>query len=270
MLNLSAVIPKLEKLAEQFLDESLPSELHPSAFEAFDPSLYERDDLERGKLAWHARVLDEYRSMVAFTSLLQDATQLGLSFDALTCLQRLVRDETRHVELCKRMHIALGGSAMIEGIPNWSITPPDLPPVHRIYHQVIGSLCVGETMSVAMIRAVRNATKDPLAKALMTSLLRDESFHSRLGWNLLEFFHQRDPQGVQGFIEQNAPSYIAAAKQVTIADPEAKEPPFNSFGHLPSSARTAAALKCVEEDIIKPFENMGFIITAEEPVKTVA
>ena len=62
-------------------------------------------------------MLDEYRSQVAFTDLLANMTTAGFAFDLLGVAVRVVRDELRHVELCRRMINVLGGSDLMSGDP---------------------------------------------------------------------------------------------------------------------------------------------------------
>src|SRR6476620_9766720 len=103
MLDLRSSSRVLARFHDRFHDDGLPTDLSLQAFARFDPGAYDAASLEWGLGAWQARLLDEYRSQVAFTDLLLQLTELGFSFDVLGTAVRLVRDEARHVELCRRM-----------------------------------------------------------------------------------------------------------------------------------------------------------------------
>src|SRR4051812_285248 len=117
-----------------------------------------------------------------------ELTEAGCSFDLLVSATRVVRDEARHVELCRRMVVALGGTSALEGTPSWTRSQQSVPVRTRLLRTVVGSLCVGEMLSAAMISRARDFATDPLAHAVTASLARDEAFHGRLGWDLLEIF----------------------------------------------------------------------------------
>jgi hypothetical protein len=184
-LNLSSADPGLAKAQRRFFDEALPAELHLEAFERFDRRAYDAATLTWARESWELRTLDEYRSQVGFSEFLLELTELGCAFDTLTAAVRVVRDEARHVELCRRLVRALGGSDVIPGEPGWVHSDKRESLEVRAVMTVTGSLCIGETLSTALLAATREKTVDPLARHVVTALTRDESFHSQLGWMLL-------------------------------------------------------------------------------------
>src|SRR5205814_1663172 len=129
---------------------------------------------ERGRKSWTLRALDEYRSLIAFTSLVEQISRLRLSFDVLGTAVRVVRDEHRHVELCRRMVVALGGDSLLDGEPAW-VECAGFSTRRRMLEQVVGGLCVGETVSVHFLAAMRDETADPFARAVLSTMVADES-----------------------------------------------------------------------------------------------
>src|SRR5262252_3903259 len=99
MLDLRSTSRVLAGFHDRFQDDMLPLDLSLQAFARFDRGTYDSASLDWGLSAWQARLLDEYRSQVAFTDLLLQLTELGFSFDVLGTAVRVVRDEARHVEL---------------------------------------------------------------------------------------------------------------------------------------------------------------------------
>ena len=169
----------------RFQAEALPETLSEEAFTRFDPSVYSSQTVAWARAAWEARLCDEYRSQVALTALLADLTTEGFAFDVLGAAIRVVRDEARHVELCRRMVLALGGNEQIDGEVHHVAAEGDTG-LERVLDLTLSFLCIGETLSARLIAAVRAKATDPLAHAVLTEMLADESIHGQFGWTVLE------------------------------------------------------------------------------------
>lgn len=163
-LDLSPASRQAAAYHERFLEETLPDGLRLPALEAFDPAIYDDATIVAGRTAWQLRALDEYRSFVAFCDLLALLSRLGAASDLLGTCARVVRDEDRHVELCRRMVRALGGDDVMPGEPAHT-TPTTSDDVARLLHHTAGSLAVGETFSMMVLAEMRSATDDALARA---------------------------------------------------------------------------------------------------------
>ena len=103
-------------------------------------------------------------------------------------MARVVRDETRHVALCSELVDHLGGWLDDAHEPGWVRQDRRLPVELRVARSVVGSMCIGETVSVFMLRAARERATDPVAREVLTRMSSDEAFHSRFGWLWLEEF----------------------------------------------------------------------------------
>ncbi len=189
-LNLSTSNRTLGTHGRRFIDERLSEGLQAGLFAA-PPTTGTEDERAMALNAWQQATLNEYRSQVGFTLLLSEATLEGLPFDALQTLARTVRDEAVHVELCRRMVRWLGGTDEIPGTPQWVTPDESLPRLDRIGDMVIGSLCIGESVSCFLLGAGRDEATDPTARAVLTQMTADESFHSQAGFALLEMLMPR-------------------------------------------------------------------------------
>lgn len=184
-LDLRANSRALETFGRRSLDALLPAALQSGRFATWKPK---GDDtaVAIGRSAWEQMTLNEYRSQVGFTDLLHAMTRLGLSRDSLQTMERLTRDEVVHVELCRRMVVGLGGSDIIPGEPQWVGLDESLPSmVERVIEMVTTSLCIGESLSCALLGAAAKAAKDPVAKAVLTRMTADESIHGQSGFHYL-------------------------------------------------------------------------------------
>jgi hypothetical protein len=267
MLDLRSTSRVLGKYHDRFQDDMLPKELSLQAFAAFDRGAYDAASLDWGLGAWQARLLDEYRSQVAFSDMLLQLTELGFSFDILGTAIRVVRDEARHVELCRRMIHALGGDDIIPGDPAYVNPDKSLAPMLRVLQTTVGFLCIGETISLRLILGVRNMTIDPLARRLITCLAADESLHSSFGWNLLEVLTPVLSADERAWVNESLSPFFGAVKDIVRASAgsevsEAAEPlssaPPNPFGYLSARDRMDVFDEAMRRDILPRFETLGF------------
>jgi hypothetical protein len=257
VLNLSASGSAADTFHQRFLDESFPCELSRKAFAAFKRGAYDRSAVNVGRRTWQHRALDEYRSQVAFTELLMLLTDLGFAFDILGTCVRVVRDEARHVELCRRMVAALGGPQIIQGDPSWVRADASQPKMHQVLRIVVGSLCVGETLSMRLLAAATRYTADPLAKAVNACFVKDESIHSRFGWTLLEALEPTLRNADRREIAQTLPHFLEGAEGIVRSGPSDPEAAGNPFGYLPDEVRDRVFFQALERDILAPFEGLG-------------
>jgi hypothetical protein len=271
VLDLSPSHRALDTFQQRFLAEGLGSAVSPKAFAAFDPLRYSPEQLSFARADWESRTLDEYRSQVAFTELLMELTEVGFSYDALGTCIRVVRDESRHVELCKRMLNALGGTDQLSGEPHWVRSDKTLPTRYRVLNTLISSLCIGETLSVNVLIAVRDNTTDELARAVTTQLAADESIHSRFGWSLLELFTPEMESEERAWVNELLPGIFYATEQAVRVEASDVFSPLSPFGAISNSDRNALLYRTFEKDIVEPFEKLGFrAVDAWEKRATIA
>jgi hypothetical protein len=256
VLNLNESHKVLDTYHEKFMDDGFPETLCMRTFEGFDTGRFDELELERGRQIWRGRALDEYRSQVGLTEFLSEITELGLPFGALGSGARVVRDEVRHVELCRRMLTVLGAGKVVPGEPNWVRSDKRLPLRLRVLRTVVGSLCVGETLSVRMLNAARECTEEPLAKAAMTCLVSDESFHARFGWSLMEMLHPVLTDEERQDLVFTLPFYLGAVEQMMVNVPDPCQP--HPFGFLDRSGALEVFNQYVTLDCIDRFEDLGY------------
>lgn len=216
MLDLRSAHKALNHFHHNFIDGSMQREISLEAFKRFDKKAYDKQQLAWGVEAWQLRTLDEYRSQVAFTFLLSDLTQLGFSFDVLGTAMRVVRDEARHVEICRRLVKAFGGSDQIKGEPSYAMPDANMPVMRRVLHSIVGALCIGETISVKLISSVRKSTLDPLTHEALTCLAADESIHGRFGWIMLELLWPHASPDDRASILQMLPTSLRSAERIVV------------------------------------------------------
>jgi hypothetical protein len=243
------------KRSDRFFDERFPEELSLEAFAVFDPLRYAPSEVALGLQVWQLRALDEYRSLVGLTEFIGELTQAGFAFDALGIALRVLRDQGRHVELCRRMVSALGGELEIPGESSWSPSDRTLPRERRIFRIIVGSLCIGETLSAQALAAASRSSEDPLAKAALTCLAADESIHGRFGWVLLDLIAPHLCPEDRADIELCLPYFIQSAHD---AFSQGGQPVSHPFGHIEAAAQQQIYQQTLESKIFPGFTKHGF------------
>lgn len=258
-LDLRSADEGLDLLQRRAFDAELPRRCRSAAFASVDLSGLSADERGQGQAAFAQRTLDEYRSQVGLTEFLQEVTELGCAFDILTAAVRVVRDEARHVELCRRMVVALGGSDVIPGTPTWVTSDRSRPVLERVLVSTFGSLCIGETFSMRLLVASRDAATFPLAKAVLTVLAKDESTHSALGWRLLPVLWPVAGKAMRKRVAALLPDLLLASHEAVFGEATHDEAGVEGdpFGDVTLAERQRVWDRTLEKDLVRRFEALG-------------
>ena len=151
---------------------------------------------------------------------------------------------------------ALGGWDEKAPEPQWVRSDKRLPLRRRVLATVIGSLCVGETVSVQMIRGVRESASDPVTHAVLTRMLADESFHSRFGWWWLESTPLDEEERAWGhrYLAKLLP-HLDGQMRPRGASPRAYVA--SPFGSMSAPEREEAFVVAMEKTILPGFDSAG-------------
>lgn len=156
--------------------------------------------------------------MAAFAQLLEELIQIASPIDVIGCAARVVRDETRHVELCARVVTELGGSAPTAGSPRWVVSDERRPARDRVAYTMVGSMCIAESISVTMIARALKRTSDPVLYEVTRRVLADEAFHSRFGFDWLVATWRTLPLSTRLYVESTLPRRLAAIEREQAPD----------------------------------------------------
>jgi hypothetical protein len=129
------------------------------------------------------RAAEELRSALIFRALTRASKQAGMPEPWPRRFASAVKDEVRHARLC-----ATVGQQLRAGPPRYDPTAvrlrlASLPDATtRTAALLLVEVAIGETISMCLFRAGRRAAVEPLTRATLGSILRDEARHQRLGW----------------------------------------------------------------------------------------
>lgn len=259
-LDLRATNGALETFGRRSLDALLPPALQSERFAGWRPK---GSDEARaiGLGAWQLMTLNEYRSQVGFTDLLHAMTRLGLSRDSLQTMERLTRDEVVHVELCRRMVVGLGGSDVIPGEPSWVGLDASLDdPLDQVIEMATTSLCIGESLSCALLGAAAKAATDPVAKAVLTRMTADESIHGQSGFHYLASLLPVLTKRRRQWLERRASEAAVQAFAICL---EPYDDVTHPFGALPFEKLEPILRATWRRTIAPGFERLG--LSVREP-----
>lgn len=228
-------------------------------WEALARAPHPQHERERGRRSFVLRALDEQRSLLAFSELLSELCESGAPIDVIGACTRVVRDEALHVDLCRRMVDALGGWPADAAEPRWVRSDVRRPLRERVLRTVVGSLCIGETISVAMLAAVRVHATDDAAQRVLTRMLADESFHARFGWWWLERFGAEITETEHRMLAGWLPKVLGSVERNMLPAPGASGLSYaqSPFGSASPGERSGALDRVMHETILPGLERAG-------------
>ncbi len=154
-----------------------------------DPSKYDANDVVSARKSWTGAAFQEHRTGVACASTLKALIECRAPLDLIAMATRFPLDEMVHVELCARMAMELGGGTEIVHDPNRLALDAsrDLSPVLRAAELATRFFCVGETLSIPLLRGTWKSAQHPLSKAVLGRIVKDEAAHGTFGWTFLDW-----------------------------------------------------------------------------------
>jgi hypothetical protein len=260
MLDLRPVSRVLGEHHQRFIDEALPEALSRVAFTQFDRSRYDSVVLSRGRAAWQNRVLLQQTSLVVAVRFLGDLVEMGTASDIQGLAVRLVRDRGLHLDLARRMAVALGGK---DAIPGSAAPPPkvDAEATRRVIDTVVSTLCVGESVAMKVLVEMGKQTECAIAKEAIQRVAGDAAIHARLGWEMLAVVVSALTKEERAFLAGRLPAafHTAYALYVPTLVAPATRPgsPLHPFGSLDAVVRLGI-YQGAAASVAERFEKIGF------------
>lgn len=156
---------------------------------ALDPANYDPALVERARIGWTENAFNEFCTAIAMGQLVAVMGQASVPIDLWAIASSFVLEELLHVELCSRVAMRLGGGAPIVYDPD-ELTlefEDGLTPLQQANELIVRLCCVGEVFSLPMLAGSMRAASNPLTKAVLTQIVRDEAMHGKLGWMYLDW-----------------------------------------------------------------------------------
>jgi hypothetical protein len=188
---------------------------------------------------WAFRARAERDAILRFRRLAAELGRLGAEPRVVELASAAVDDEDRHARSCSELarHYGTLGAPGAGSAP--PIGPREARPADRLLYEVVAFCCVTETLNTSLMHVAYKRARVPYVRKAIREILRDEIWHSRLGWAHLRAARE---QGCGSFLSAALPRMLAGAVHMELfADPPATSPDeeeqLADHGELPLATR---------------------------------
>jgi hypothetical protein len=143
---------------------------------------------ERVRQEWRARIAAEYTSAAITQQLVLWLIQAGAPPDLIDAGLTIVGDELVHSRMSFDVYAAAGGTEP-PAIDRTQLGIARTSEVLEldILRAAVRVFCLGETVAVPLFAHLREDCSEPVARAALDRILRDEVRHRDFGWDLLDW-----------------------------------------------------------------------------------
>jgi hypothetical protein len=223
-------------------------------------------DVVAARRAWTGAAFQEHRTGVACAATLRALIEARAPLDLVALATRFPMDEMVHVELCARMAMECGGGTEILHDPAAMVLDanPELSPLMRAAELCVRFFCVGEALSIPLIRATWHAARHPLPRAVLGRIVKDEAAHGTFGFTFLDWAAPRltnDDRALLGRAADLAIGVIARQWSEIAARKRRAPHPGDALAWMETDAYLALARRSMEEKVRAPLVARGIPVT---------
>lgn len=204
---------------------------------------------------WTRSAFSEYASGAAFAQIATHMLAARAPIDLIAAAGDFVGDEMFHAELASRVAMSLGGALSLEVNFEKLVRPPESEgALLRAAELVVRSCCVGESLTVPILKQSRRAAGSRTIEAVISRILRDEAQHSELGWWFLDWAELTDTDRV--CLAAVAGTTIRSFSVLFGRECAANE----GLGTLPCASFDGTFLDAVSHDVVQPLAKRGIVV----------
>jgi hypothetical protein len=216
--------------------------------------------------AWTGAAYQEHRTAVACAASLRALLEARAPVDLVAIAARFPLDEMVHVELCSRMAMECGGGTEIRYDPDKVIldAEPDTPPLLRACELAVRFFCVGEAISIPLLRATWHAARHPLPRAVLGRIVRDEAAHGVFGFTVLDWAADRLSQSDRVHLGKMADlgiDFLARQWQDLAQRPKSAPHDGDVLQWMQTEDYLSLAKRALERDVKEPLRRRGIPLT---------
>lgn len=214
--------------------------------------------------AWTSASFQEHRTAVACAATLRALLEARAPIDLIALATRFPLDELTHVEMCARLAMELGGGSEIryEPLSVVSDAPDDAPPLLRAADLVVRFFCVGEALSIPLLRGAQRAARHPLPRAVLARIVKDEAAHGVFGFTFLDWVSDRLGEEERRFLGEAADRAIEATKsswEAIALQPRATETS-DGIAWMQTDEYLVMARRSMDRYVVRPLRARGLVI----------
>ena len=224
------------------------------------------DELIAARALWTSAAYQEHRTGVACAITLQALIEARAPLDLIAVASRFPLDEMAHVELCARMAMDLGGGTELQHDPKNMVEPPNRThrPLLQAAECAVRYFCVGEALSIPLLRATWHAAKHPLPRAVLGRIVQDEAAHGTFGFTFLDWAAPHLNDADRAFLGEQADVAIAFLREQWVSMAAAPRRHTHEGAHegdtlswMQTDDYLALAEKSMERLVVKPLRARG-------------
>jgi hypothetical protein len=224
-------------------------------------------DLILARKAWTGAAFQEHRTGIACAATLRALMECRAPLDLISVATRFPLDEMVHVELCARMAMELGGGTEIVHDPTMLIVDGDehVSPIVRAGDLVVRFFCVGEALSIPLLRGTWKAAQHPLPRAVLGRIVKDEAVHGTFGFAFLDWacqFYSPEDLAYLGHQADRAIRAIMRQWEDLKSRPPRPVREGDSLAWMETGAYLRLAEKSMRDKVVQPLVARGIPITA--------
>jgi len=217
---------------------------------------------------WTGAAYQEHRTALACAMTLRALIEARAPVDLIAVASRFPLDEMVHVELAARMAMEFGGGTEIVHDPKAMVLEPNphWRPLMQAADCAVRFFCVGEALSIPLLRNTWHIAKHPLPKAVMGPIVKDEAAHGVFGFTFLDWAAERLTESDRGELGQAADLAIRFlyGQWQDVYDNRRKQlHEGDVLGWMKTDDYLARARKAMQSEVISPLEARGIPIAAQ-------
>jgi hypothetical protein len=225
-------------------------------------------DLVAARKAWTGAAYQEHRTGFACAVTLKALIEARAPVDLIAFASRFPLDEMVHVELCARMAMELGGGTEIIHSPDHLALEPDraASALMRAAECAVRFFCVGEALSIPLLRATWHVSRHPLPRAVMGRIVKDEAAHGTFGFTFLDWALPRlsaEDRTALGASADLAIRFLYGQWAHIAANRRAPKHDGDVLGWMSTDDYLSLAAKSMQEHVIDPLEAREIPVAAQ-------
>jgi hypothetical protein len=236
----------------------------------FDTARFSQAALVAARKAWTSAAFQEHRTGIACAATLRALYECRAPIDLIAMAARFPMDELVHIELCARMAMELGGGTEIQHDPLALIVDPsdELPPLLRASDMVVRFFCVGEALSIPLLKGTWHAAKHPLPRAVLGRIVRDEAAHGTFGFTFLDWALPKLGEHELRHLARAAEGPIRAIRRQWEEMRKRRVSGYDqnfgdALGWMQTDAYLALASRCMQSRVIEPLRTRGILVRGD-------
>jgi hypothetical protein len=215
--------------------------------------------------AWTSAAYQEHRTAAACAATLKALVEVQAPIDLIALASRFPLDEMVHVELCAKMAMEFGGGTEIRYEPTEMVvdSDPGRSPIERAGDVVVRFFCVGETLSIPLLRGTWKAAEQALPRAVLGRIVKDEAAHGVFGYWFLDWAADKLDDGSRAYLAQRANLAMGDIFQTwehIAKNAPRKRVPGDALAWMGTEDYLRLAMRSMRDLVVQPLRERGILV----------